>query len=66
MERFGVSYNRANAVVVTEMTHIQTQATKDRYEGYGLTEYEFLYTEDEKTCERCKALSGKRFKISEM
>lgn len=66
MERFGVSYNRAKSVVVTEMTHIQTQATKDRYEGYGLTEYEFLDTEDEKTCEICKALDGKRFKLSEL
>lgn len=66
MERFNVSYNRAKAVVVTEMTHIQTQATKDRYEGYGLTEYEFLDTEDKKTCEKCKALDGKRFKLSEL
>lgn len=66
MERFNVSYNRAKAVVVTEMTHIQTQAAKDRYEGYGIEEFEFLDTEDEKTCDKCSALNGKRFKLSEL
>ena len=66
MERFNVSYNRAKSVVVTEMTHIQTQAAKDRYEGYGIEEFEFLDTEDEKTCDKCSALNGKRFKLSEL
>lgn len=66
MDKFNVSYNRAKAVVVTEMTHIQTRAAKDRYEGYGITEYEFLDTEDAKTCAKCKALDGKKFKLSEL
>lgn len=66
MDRFNVSYNRAKTVVVTEMTHVQTQAAKDRYEGYGVKEFEFLDTEDSKTCDLCSSLNGKRFKLSEL
>ena len=66
MDRFNVSYNRAKTIVVTEMTHVQTQAAKDRYEGYGVKEFEFLDTEDAKTCDLCSSLNGKRFKLSEL
>lgn len=66
MNEFDVSYNRAKTIVVTEMTRIQTQAAKDRYEGYGIKEYEIMITKDEKTCSICKALNGKRFKLSEL
>ena len=66
MDRFNVSYNRAKTIVVTEMTHVQTQAAKDRYEGYGVKEFEFLDTEDSKTCDLCSSLNGKRFKLSEL
>lgn len=65
-ERFGVSYNRADALVRTELAHIQTQAAKKRYEDYGLEEYEFLADPDERTCSDCAALDGKRFRYAEM
>lgn len=63
MERFNVSYNRANTLVRTELTHIQTEAAKSRYESYGVEEFEVLVDEDARTCDKCKELIGKRFPI---
>lgn len=65
-ERFGVSYNRAAALVETEITHIQTQAAAKRYEDYGIEQYEFYADPDERTCEVCGALHGKKFYYSEL
>ena len=65
MERFNVSYNQADMLVRTEMAHIQTQASVDRYKDAGLTHYEFLADTDEKTCSVCKALDGKVFSFAE-
>lgn len=68
-ERFGVSYSRANMLVRTEMAHIQTQAAKQRYEDYGLKEYEILGNDDDSCGNHsvdCHAMDGKRFLYSEM
>ena len=65
-ERFNVSYNRANTLVRTEIVHIQTEAARQRYEDYGIQYVEVLVDEDEHTCEKCKALIGKRFPVSAM
>lgn len=62
-ERFDVSYRRADTLVRTELTHIQTQAAKQRYQDYGIKEVEVLVDVDAKTCDECKALVGKRFKV---
>ena len=68
-ERFGVSYSRADTLIRTEMSHIQTQAAKQRYEDYGLKEYEILGNDDD-TCGNhsvdCHKMDGKRFFYSEM
>lgn len=68
-ERFDVSYSRADMLVRTEMAHIQTQAAKQRYEDYGLEEYEILGNEDD-TCHHkgvdCHKMDGKRFRYDEM
>lgn len=68
-ERFRVSYSRADTLVRTEMAHIQTQAAKQRYQDYGLTEYEILGNDDD-SCGGgkvdCHELNGKKFKYSEM
>lgn len=66
MNRFNVSYNRANTLVKTEVTHIQTQAAAQRYKDAGLTRYKFLADTDEKTCSICAKLDGKVFLYSEM
>lgn len=47
------------------MAHIQTQAAQQRYIDYGITEVEVPEDEDERRCEVCGKLHGKRFKITE-
>lgn len=63
-ERFNVSYHRAETLVRTEVAHIQTEAAKKRYQDYGIEYVEVLVDEDDRTCELCKALKGKKFPTS--
>ena len=63
MNEFDVSYNRASAIVRTELAHVQSEAAKDRYEGYGIKEYEIMITDDERTCPICSAMEGKKYPI---
>jgi SPP1 gp7 family putative phage head morphogenesis protein len=63
-ERFNVSYHRADALVRTELAHVQTQAAQQRYKDYGIQEYEFYADPDERTCEVCGKLHNKRFPIA--
>ena len=60
-DRFNVSYHRAQTLVRTEVAHIQTEAAKQRYKDYGIEYVEVLVDADERTCELCKALQGKKF-----
>lgn len=64
-ERFNVSYGRADMLVRTELAHIQTEAAKERYKSYGIQYVEVLVDEDSRTCEKCKALIGKKFHVNE-
>ena len=69
MERFGVSLSRADTLIRTEMAHIQTQAAKQRYEDYGLEEYEILGNDDDSCGNHgvdCHELNGKRFLYAQM
>ena len=63
-ERFGVSYRRADTLVRTELTHIQTVAAQKRYQDYGIQYVEVLVDPDTKTCDKCKELIGKKFPIT--
>ena len=63
-EQFGVSYSRADALVRTEVAHIQTQAAQKRYEDYGVKEVEVWVDEDERTCPVCSKLEGKRVAVN--
>lgn len=68
-ERFDVSYSRADALVRTEVAHIQTQAAKKRYEDYGLKYYEILGNDDDSCGNHkvdCHEMNGKKFLYSEM
>ena len=65
MERFNVSYRRADTLVRTELCHIQTQAAQQRYKDYGIQYVEVLVDPDARTCDKCKALIGKKFRIDE-
>lgn len=60
-ERFAVSYGRSDALVRTELAHIQTQAASKRYEDYGVQEFEVWADEDERRCKICKELHQKRY-----
>jgi SPP1 gp7 family putative phage head morphogenesis protein len=62
-EQFGVSYSRADALVRTEMAHIQTQAAKQRYTDYGIQEVEIWVDEDERTCPICSKLEGLKYPV---
>lgn len=63
-EQFGVSYSRADALVRTEMAHIQTQAAKQRYTDYGIQEVEIWVDEDERTCPVCSKLEGLKYPVN--
>ena len=63
--RFNVSYHRANTLVRTEIAHIQTEAAKKRYQDYGVEYVEVLVDPDNRTCELCKALMGKKFPVND-
>ena len=62
-ERFNVSYSRADALVRTELAHIQTEAAKQRYRDYGLEEVEVWADPDERTCPVCEKLHKKRYPV---
>ena len=61
--RFNVSYSRADALVRTELSHIQTQAAQKRYEDYGIQEVMVWADEDERRCEVCGELHEKKYPV---
>lgn len=63
-ERFNVSYSRADALVRTELAHIQTQAAQQRYKDYGLEEMEVWVDEDERTCPICAKYEGRKYAVT--
>lgn len=60
-EQFGVSYNRADSIVRTELAHIQTQAAQKRYEDYGIKEVQVWADEDERRCPNCGKFHEKKY-----
>ena len=60
-DRFNVSKHRADALVRTEMAHIQNEAAKKRYLDYGVEEFEIWAPKDERQCEYCGTLHRKRY-----
>lgn len=62
-EKFDVSYTRADALVRTEIAHIQTQAAQQRYKDYGIQEVEVFVDEDERTCPICAKHEGDRYPV---
>jgi SPP1 gp7 family putative phage head morphogenesis protein len=62
-DRFNVSYSQADSLVRTEIAHIQTEAAHQRYKDYGIKEVEILADEDERRCEICGDLHGRRYPI---
>lgn len=65
MEEFNVSYNRADALVRTEMAHIQTTAAEQRYKDAGIEKVQVWAKEDERLCEICGKLHEKEYRLGE-
>lgn len=62
-DRFNVDYRRADTIVRTEMSHIQTTAAQQRYIDAGITEVMVWADEDERRCDECGELHEKVFPI---
>ena len=62
-ERFSVSFSRADALVRTELAHIQTEAAKQRYKDYGVQEVEIWADADERRCPVCEKLHKKVYPV---
>lgn len=65
MEDFNVSYNRADALVRTEMAHIQTTAAEQRYKDAGIEKVQVWAKEDERLCDICGKLHEKEYRLGE-
>ena len=65
MERFSVSYNRAETLVRTEMAHVETQAALDRYKSSGTEKVRIVVDPDERTCDVCAKWDDKTINIFE-
>lgn len=63
-EQFNVGYNRADALVRTEMAHIQTESAKKRYQDYGIQQVEIWADEDERRCPICARLHQKKYLVN--
>lgn len=65
MDEFNVSYNRADALVRTEMAHIQTTAAEQRYKDAGIEKVQVWAKEDERLCDICGKLHEKKYRLGE-
>jgi SPP1 gp7 family putative phage head morphogenesis protein len=63
VERFGVSYSRADSIVRTEYAHIQTQAAQQRYKDSGVQQVEIWADYDERRCDICGNLHQKKYSV---
>ena len=59
-----MSYSRADALVRTEVAHIQTQAARQRYEDSGIEKVQVWADKDERRCEVCGKLHEKVYPVS--
>lgn len=65
MDEFNVSYNRADALVRTEMAHIQTTAAEQRYKDAGIEKVQVWAKEDERQCDICGKLHAQTYMLGE-
>lgn len=63
--RFDVSFSEADRLARTEMTYLQNQATVESYKKAGITQYQYLATDDSRTSKICHSIDGERYEINE-
>lgn len=66
MKDFNISYNSADRLIRTETSKFFNSAAEDSYKSAGITQIEWLTEEDDRTCEICGPLDGKKFPIGTM
>lgn len=64
--RLGISRKNAGRLVQTEVGAVLTTSDKKMYEDFGLDEYEYVATLDDRTSAICKELDNKVFKVEDM
>lgn len=64
-ERFAVSYSNADMIARTELSHIQTQAARQRYEDYGIKQVEVWADKDERRCKQCGKLHQTKYFVTD-
>lgn len=64
MDDFGKGFSDADRIARTELTYVQNQAAKDRYEAAGIKKYQYLAEIDSRTSDICKELNGKEFNFT--
>ena len=65
MDDFGKGFSDADRIARTELTYVQNQAAKDRYEAAGIKKYQYLAEIDSRTSDICKELNGKEFNFTD-
>ena len=63
--RMGQSYKNAERLIRTETAHIHAEADRRAYKEAGVAEYEYMAAVNERTCDTCGALDGRRFKVDD-
>lgn len=61
-----VTRSEAKRVAVTELSKTYNGATRMRYEEFGVRHAEWLTAHDERVCEICGPLDGKRFTLEKL
>lgn len=65
-ERFtGVKNSHIHRLVITEMAHVQEEASAKAYEEQGEEKYQYVATLENRTCDQCAALDGKIFLLKD-
>ncbi|MDW0112164.1 minor capsid protein [Sporosarcina saromensis] len=64
-EKMNSSYKNSLRLIRTETAEVLTSSTAKGYEEYGVEEYQFLATLDNKTSSICRNLDMKIFKVKE-
>ncbi|MDD2647772.1 MAG: minor capsid protein [Eubacteriales bacterium] len=62
---FAVGFSQAARLVRTESSYIANCAEMRMYKDAGIERYRYLATLEKRTCERCGALDGKEFAVTD-
>lgn len=62
---FNIGFVEADRLARTEMTYVQNQAAKNRYQDAGINRYKFLAEIDSRTSSICKEMNGKEFDFTD-